>query len=742
MLSGLKFIPRDKLDTAQDENLDDSSRERKESNSRKEKYKTKKKTSSYSSSDDEDLERMKIKSRKKKKWYSSEEDESDDVHSGSEARHHRKSKKNGRKKKVTMGEDLHDDDGEFHSSNAKNIMRKEMGLEWMLRPKDDAERKSATTFDHQPEETPEETPTEEMKRVNPRELNPYLKDDGSGYPENGDGERNHLLSSSLVGDGGASWRLKALKRAQEQAAREGRKLGEVVEERWGSLGQLAVSVSSRSAAPTHAHLHAIKSRKRGQVEEQQTLTDNQHGKVTEKDTGLERRQVAFHRHPQMRAPKLQDSLSWGKRKSQIMSTKDAGIISSAISSMNKFSNDGSFMNEVMRQQYDGPGGGSYTKCEKKLDIELSLSESELPSKDCSVNKHELSANQLAAKALQLRLKGNNEEAEKLLKEVENMKVKETAVDESSRPRKEVNTSRYIMHDKSVRQKKNEEDADMHLAQKIVQNQRYSLNTQADDEYDYDDGPRRKTRKKGGGKEHKSTEMTNYAKRIMTQQERCQFCFENPTRPRHLVIAIANFTYLCLPHWQPVVHGHCCILPMQHESATRTVDNNVWDEIRNFKKCLIMMFAKQEKDLVFIETVMGLAQQRRHCLVECVPVPQEIAKQAPLYFKKAIDEAEDEWSQHNAKKLIDTSQKGLRGSIPKDFPYFHVEFGLNKGFVHVIDDETQFKSSFGLNVIRGMLQLPEEDMFRRRKHESVETQKQAVASFSRDWEPFDWTKQLG
>lgn len=65
--------------------------------------------------------------------------------------------------------------------------------------------------------------------MNPRELNPYLKDDGSGYPEdsNANAGQNHLLSSSLVGDGGASWRLKALKRAQEQAAREGRKVEEV-----------------------------------------------------------------------------------------------------------------------------------------------------------------------------------------------------------------------------------------------------------------------------------------------------------------------------------------------------------------------------------------------------------------------------------------------------------------------------------------------------------------------------------
>ena len=111
------------------------------------------------------------------------------------------------------------------------------------------------------------------------------------------------------------------------------------------------------------------------------------------------------------------------------------------------------------------------------------------------------------------------------------------------------------------------------------------------------------------------------------------------------------------------------------------------------------------------------------------------------MSQAIDEAEEEWSQHNAKKLIDTSQKGLRASIPKNFPYFHVEFGLDKGFVHVIDDEKQFKSNFGFNVIRGMLRLPAEDMHRRQKHESLEMQKQAVVGFARDWEPFDWTKQL-
>ncbi|CAL5392554.1 unnamed protein product [Camellia sinensis] len=567
-----------------------------------------------------------------------------------------------------------------------------------------------------------------IMKENPRELNPYFKNNGTGYPEEADGTkagRNQLLSSAVVGDGGASWRLKALKRAQEQAAREGMALEEVVGERWGSLGQLAVSVASRTAAPSRAHLRAIKNRKKGLSEEQQTTVDDRNEKVTEKNIGRER--LRDRRHSEMKVPKLHDSLSWGKRKSQSMlSNKDSDLISTAMASLNKFANDGNFMSEVICQQNDDRGGSPYN-CERNVESEMVSFESQKPGESSAVVNQGMSANQLAAKALQLCLKGKHEEAEKLLKEVENIKAKQGTVDESSEAQNERNKIRYGTRDASIQQRKKEDDADTHLAQKIAQNKQYSISGRADDEYDFDDGPRRKTRKKGA-KDNKLTERTNFPQRILTQQERCQFCFENPSRPRHLVVAIANFTYLSLPHWQSIVPGHCCILTSQHESATRAVDNNVWDEIRNFKKCLIMMFAKQGKDVVFLETVMGLAQQRRHCMVECIPLPQDIAKQAPLYFKKAIDEAEDEWSQHNSKKLIDTSEKGLRGSIPKDFPYFHVEFGLNKGFVHVMDDEKQFKSNFGLNVIRGMLRLPEEDMYGRRKHDSVETQKQAVASF--------------
>ncbi|CAN4120459.1 unnamed protein product [Withania somnifera] len=450
-------------------------------------------------------------------------------------------------------------------------------------------------------------------------------------------------------------------------------------------------------------------------------------------------------HSKMRIPttSLKSSLSSRKEGNQNISSADAGLIATAISSVNKFSNDGNFMREFMHEK---SGDSSHAPDSSNSKSGVLESKPDLPvyektSEDAINIKPALTANQIAAKVMQLRMKGMHDEAEKILKEAEEMKIKQSASDILSRPQIDGSTSRYVMHDLSARKKNKMEDADVHLAQKIVQNKKYTTYGQADDEYDYDDGPRKKSRKKGGVENHKSLDTANHARRILTQQERCQFCFENPMRPKHLVVAIANFSYLSLPVGRPIAPGHCCILTMQHESATRSLDDNVWEEFRNFKKCLIMMFAKQEKDLIFLETVMSLARQKRHCLVECIPLSKEVAKQAPLYFKKAIDEAEDEWSQHNAKKLIDTSVKGLRASIPKDFPYFHVEFGLNNGFVHVIDDEKQFSSSFGLNVIRGMLKLPPEDMHQRQRRESVDTQRGAVASFARDWEPYDWTKQL-
>ena len=126
------------------------------------------------------------------------------------------------------------------------------------------------------------------------------------------------------------------------------------------------------------------------------------------------------------------------------------------------------------------------------------------------------------------------------------------------------------------------------------------------------------------------------------------------------------------------------------------------------------------------------------LLECVPIPREVGETAPMYFQKAIQECESEWS-HNKKLISLTKERGLRRSVPKGLPYFHVDFGLEDGFAHVIEDEQEFPLNFAQEIIGGMLDL-EPRIWRHPKRESFESQKKRVLSFAAKWKKFDFTKK--
>ncbi|CAI7753803.1 unnamed protein product, partial [Closterium sp. NIES-54] len=118
---------------------------------------------------------------------------------------------------------------------------------------------------------------------------------------------------------------------------------------------------------------------------------------------------------------------------------------------------------------------------------------------------------------------------------------------------------------------------------------------------------------------------------------------------------------------------------------------------------------------------------------------------------ALDEAESEWSQQHSKRILDTRaiRGGLRAAIPPNFPYFHVEFGLQGGYCHVIDDESSFKPSFGRDVIAGMMEMDPERFGGRARARGgrggvgsrPQEVQQSVAKFIESWKPFDWTKML-
>jgi hypothetical protein len=173
-----------------------------------------------------------------------------------------------------------------------------------------------------------------------------------------------------------------------------------------------------------------------------------------------------------------------------------------------------------------------------------------------------------------------------------------------------------------------------------------------------------------------------------------------------------------------------------------VDEDVWEEMRNFKKCLVRMFAQEGKACCFIETAMKFGHGGMHAVVECIPIPQEMSEKAKMYFRKEIDECESEWSTHDAKKCLSTAPpKGLRSTIPANFPYTHVEFGMQGGFVHVIDDESKWNRNFGRNILIGLLNLPEHLTDAKQRPLAPALLRDEMEAFLKMYEPCDWTTQL-
>ena len=54
---------------------------------------------------------------------------------------------------------------------------------------------------------------------------------------------------------------------------------------------------------------------------------------------------------------------------------------------------------------------------------------------------------------------------------------------------------------------------------------------------------------------------------------------------------------------------------------------------------LQTFHQMDQDCVFFESAMGL-DRMPHAYLECVPMPRAKAANAPMYFKKAINESEN------------------------------------------------------------------------------------------------------
>ncbi|GAA5822164.1 hypothetical protein JCM3770_005071 [Rhodotorula araucariae] len=301
--------------------------------------------------------------------------------------------------------------------------------------------------------------------------------------------------------------------------------------------------------------------------------------------------------------------------------------------------------------------------------------------------------------------------------------------------------------------------DAEFANRIATDARFTNNL----DY-YDENAEKLARKKMKSEAMKRQFAINDYARTKKALDSCTMCYSDEgDPPKAPIVALGTRTYLALMETEELVPGHCRIVPVQHYLSCLEIDEEEgWDEIKNFMKTLMQMFAAEDKGVVFFETIISHKWQK-HSYIEAIPVPFDLFDQLPIYFSEAINTSEAEWSQH--KKLISfTPARPFRRSLVPNLPYFAVQFDYKgeKGFGHIIegiDDapdrdldgeerrgefgeqgQGEFPKYFAQEIIGNLLSL-ESRKWRKPRRVDRRENTARVAAFRKKYDAYDWTKML-
>jgi len=216
------------------------------------------------------------------------------------------------------------------------------------------------------------------------------------------------------------------------------------------------------------------------------------------------------------------------------------------------------------------------------------------------------------------------------------------------------------------------------------------------------------------------------KKKLMRLEKCPLCLGNQECKEYLIVSRGDHSYIRLPSNRPMCDGHCFICPISHSCSAITLDENVWEEIRKHMSFLQNLFKNEGKCCVFLQSVTNV-KVSPHFQIECIPIQFSLFDELPIYFKKALQD-----SDHNSsnKKIIDTRKsKGVRGKIPAGFSYFAVDFGLDGGFAHAVENVDDFPDYFGREIVAGVTGAGVE-LWRKPWEEELSKQTQRVIQFEK------------
>ncbi|KAJ3144842.1 hypothetical protein HDU89_007729 [Geranomyces variabilis] len=602
-----------------------------------------------------------------------------------------------------------------------------------------------------------------------RELNPHFVD-GEHVPPPPvykDGSKSEAPSARRYefGDGGSNWRMMKLKRILEAAEEDGRDVEEIALERYGSMADFEDSKAERAF---------LDSRRSGGRDEPFRHRSNDRDRREDRDRRDERgERDEFGRDLQYR-PTVRRSTSFQKPEERTLGKRPPPEAREDLAAKKPRIDDRSQPRPSMSAKLPVVGGAPQPappNPSRTNDSDDDDGSAHTP----VLSKNALNA--LNAKVVKAKLMGLPDAA-KLEKEYERERARaergpaETIVlsgvdsrgrlldvgsasapgTPSSGPRvkkpkvdldthdEKGNRLRYAaendklgLNDMIMEEKMaGMHDFDSHTADRIAKDSLY-----VDTHHYKDENSDKLARMKNTSEDTKRKIAVGDHKKHESAVAKCSFCYHNGSKPKVPIIALGTKTYLSLPEVVDMVPGHCLIVPLDHVLTTLECDDATWDEIRNFKKCLLQMFAAINQGVIFIEQVINF-KWHKHTVIECIPLPIEHWEDASAYYKEAILASDDEWTQH--RKLIDTSKNGFRRSMVKEMPYFHVWFDPSRGYGHVIENQEEWKEWFGREVIASVLDLPP-DRWRRPRRIDSRLNAGRMKWFLERWKDYDWTRML-
>lgn len=221
---------------------------------------------------------------------------------------------------------------------------------------------------------------------------------------------------------------------------------------------------------------------------------------------------------------------------------------------------------------------------------------------------------------------------------------------------------------------------------------------------------------------------------------CDLCAEDRA-PNTSVISTGTRVYLSIAPRPELAAYSAVIVPIAHHKNTLECDSDEWEEIRNFQKCLAVMYMSMGLGVCFYENA-ARPWLFPHAHIVCIPIPLDLTNDISPFFQEAFLTSDTEWSQH--RKVIQTGGKGKLGfqtSIAKEAPYVHVWLTIDGGVGHIVEDANKWPKDdrFAREVIAGLLRCPVE-LAKRSVVWGEDKEKREV--FVKRWDKYDWTRQLG